>query len=81
MEKPGLGRAFLCLGCWLEGAHAGWLMLRFAQIGARRLFRLACRPTRFFPWLHPAANSLVWSTLRAGLERRLISVKLMAPPN
>lgn len=48
MEEPGLGRAFLCLGCWLEGAHAGWLMLRFAQIGARRLLRLACRPTRFF---------------------------------
>lgn len=35
VQEPGLGRAFLCLECWLVGARAGWLMLRFAQIFER----------------------------------------------
>lgn len=58
MQEPGLGRAFLCLECWLEGARAGWLMLRFAQIGAPPGYSdWRVVPRDFFPWLHPAANS------------------------
>lgn len=69
MQEPGLGRAFLCLECWLVGARAGWLMLRFAQIGAPGYSDWRAVPRDFFPWLHPAAKARCLVDAKGGLGK------------
>lgn len=65
MQEPGFGRAFLCLGCWFEGARAGWLMLCFAQIGAPPVTQIGV-PSHaiFFRGFIRRRTPVVWSTLR-----------------